>query len=321
MPACGKYFLMCISWHALPEGGRMGYTKRTLQELDLIDNFPSNAIASNEEVNEPFYRLLLSALLGRELKKIRVLAQKMIPPAKPGLRGIRMDVEVTEYDEGIVASIYNFEPHRRDQLHLPRHNRYCQARIDGRYVRSGLKDFSKIPNLYVITITNYDLFGRDYMMYTVRNRCEEVPEMGYDDGLKLLYFYTEGTKGGQAIKNMLTYFQDSESKNAVDEATRKIDSYVKRVKGLPEVEAGHMTLGDWVDGIVGGAKEEAVEKTSKEVTGSVTKKVTEENIKIFIETFQKYQDTKENAVEKIRVKFPEYADRAGEFVEKYWKEN
>ncbi len=43
---------------------------------------------------------------------------------------------------------------------------------------------------------------------------------------------------------MLTYSQNSESKNAVDEATKKINFYVSRVKNLPEVEAGYMTLGD-----------------------------------------------------------------------------
>ncbi len=52
----------------------MGYTRMKLQELNLIDDFLSNAIASNEEINEPFYRLLLSVLLGKELKKIRVLS-------------------------------------------------------------------------------------------------------------------------------------------------------------------------------------------------------------------------------------------------------
>ena len=46
----------------------MGYTKKTLQELDLIDNFLSNAIASNKELSGPFYRLLLSVLLGKELR-------------------------------------------------------------------------------------------------------------------------------------------------------------------------------------------------------------------------------------------------------------
>ncbi len=280
----------------------MGYTKKSLQELNLIDNFLSNAIASNEEMREPFYKLLLSVLLGKELKRVRVLAQQIVPAPSPELRGIRMDVEITEYDEGKVTNVYDFEPHLKDQFELPRHNRYYQAKIDGRYVRRGLKDFSNIPNLYVITITDYDLFGKDYMMYTVRNRCQEVPELPYDDGLQFLYFYTKGQKGGsQAIKNMLTYFQNSDSKNAVDDATRALDGYVSRIKRLPEVEGGYMTLGDWIDGI--------------------TEEVREEDIRLLLETMQEYKETKENAVIKLKEKYPDYADRAEELVDKYWNEN
>ncbi len=277
----------------------MGYTKKTLQELDLIDNFLSNAIASNRELGEPFYRLLLSVLLGKELKTVRVLAQQVIPAATPELRGIRMDVEITEYDEGTVTNIYDMEPHLKDGLsYLPS---VYQAKIDGRYVKRGLKDFSEIPNLYVITITNYDIFGRDYMMYTVRNKCEEIPDMEYDDGLQFIYFNTKGQKGGsQAIKNMLKYIQNSDSKNAVDDATRKIDYYVRKVKNLPEVEAGYMTLGDWIDSIVDSVKEE--------------------DIKVVVEILKELHETKDNAVLKIRSKFPEFANQAERLVEKYWKE-
>ena len=302
----------------------MGYTKKTLQELNLIDNFLSNAIASNQEINEPFYRLLLSVLLGKEIKEVRVLAQQIIPAATPELRGIRMDVEITEYDEGSVTSVYDLEPHLKDGLNLPRHNRYYQAKIDGRYVRRGVKDFSDIPNLYVITISNYDLFGKDYMMYTVRNRCEEIPELEYDDGLQFIYFYTKGKKGGsQEIKNMLRYIQNSDSKNAVDDATRKMDSYVMKVKNLPEVEAGYMTLGDWIDGIAEdireAVREEVKAEVREEVVDKVTREIQEQDIRTVIEMFQEYHETKERAVAKIRVKFPRYADMAEELLEKYWQ--
>lgn len=313
-----------------PEGGRMGYTKKSLQELDLIDNFLSNAIASNEEIREPFYRLLLSVLLGKELKEIRVLSQQMIPAAAPEQRGIRLDVEITEYEEGNVTNVYDLEPHLKDALHLPRHNRYYQAKIDGRYVKRGLKDFSKIPNLYIITITNYDLFGKDYMMYTVRNQCAEVPDLEYNDGLQFIYFYTKGQKGGsQAIKNMLTYLQNSDSKNAVDDATRIIDSYVKTVKKLPEVEAGYMTLGDWMDEIEEEIRESVLEefrdqmelrdKREQEVREELAQELREEHIKVFIETLQKYCDSKQEVEAELQEKYPAYADRAAELVERYWQ--
>lgn len=328
----------------------MGYTKKTLQELDLIDNFLSNAVASNKEINEPFYKLLLSVLLEKDIKTVKVLAQQIIPAATPELRGIRLDVEITEYDEARVMSVYDVEPHRKDQLHLPRHNRYYQAKIDGRYVKRGLKDFSQIPNLYVITITNYDLFGEDYMMYTVRNHCEEVPELNYDDGLQFIYFYTNGKKGGsQAIKNMLTYFQNSDSKNAVDDATRMIDTYVRKVKSLPEVEAGYMTVGDWMDEMAEEIREaiedevreetekkireetekrvreetekKVREEAEKKVREETEKRVREETIKVFIETLQEFLDSKEQAAAKVREKYPNYAEGAEELVERYWQKD
>ncbi len=74
-------------------------------------------------------------------------------------------------------------------------------------MKSGARDFGKIPNLYVLTILNFDPFGYDYMMYTVKNRCLEIPEMEYEDGL---HFYTNGTKGGnEEPHTLLQYLQDS----------------------------------------------------------------------------------------------------------------
>lgn len=124
---------------------------------------------------------------------------------------------------------------------LPKRNRFYQAKIDGRYLRSGEKDFDKLPNLYIITITNYDPFGEDYMMYTFRNQCEELPELPYEDGLRFIYFNTKGTKGGnEAIHNLLTYIQHSNEHSVTDDATREIHEYVKRVRVQPEVKLEYM---------------------------------------------------------------------------------
>ena len=40
-----------------------------------------------------------------------------------------------------------------------------------------------------------------------------MPELKYEDGLKFLYFNTTGTNGGnQALKNLLTYIQESKER-------------------------------------------------------------------------------------------------------------
>ncbi|MCI9255156.1 MAG: hypothetical protein HFI58_10140 [Lachnospiraceae bacterium] len=100
-----------------------------------------------------------------------------------------------------------------------------------------------------------------------------------------------------------------------------MDSYVEKVKNLPEVEAGFMTLGDWIDSIVEEAVEEAKRDMREEMAEEVTKEVREQDMKIIVEMLQEYNATKENAVIKLQAKFPQNAGLAAEIVEKYWQEN
>lgn len=245
----------------------MSYTNKTLEELNVLDDFLMNAIVTTPEVGEMFCRTVLSVLLQKKVGKVKVVSQRMIPPFTPEHRGIRMDVEIQEFetkDEGKVpASIYDLEPNLRRNIHLPRHNRFYQAKIDARHLKSGEENFVKLPDLYIITITNYDPFGYDYMMYCIKNQCAEISELYYDDGLEFIYFYTGGHKGGnESIKAMLNYFQNSRKENAIDEATREIDRIVEQVRIMPEVRNEYMTLED----IIYYERKEAAEETAKKIS-------------------------------------------------------
>lgn len=227
----------------------MSNSRKKLEDMDVIDNFLIGQLASDKVFGVDFCRRMLSTLLHRKIGSLRVISQKEIPALTPELRGIRMDVEVEEYgevqagEEPVTMNIYDIEPHLRNDIDLVRHNRFFQARIDSRGLESGTKDFSKMPNLYVLTILNFDPFGHDYMMYTVKNRCTEVPELEYEDGLCFCYFYTNGTKGGNVeLRTMLRYLQDSRAENATDSATREIHDYVSKVKVQPEVKQAYMRL-------------------------------------------------------------------------------
>lgn len=121
--------------------------------------------------------------------------------------------------------------------------RKWEKNFAGQYLKSGEVDYRKLPSLYVITITNYDPFGKGYMMYTIHNKCEEVPELIYDDGLRFIYFNTKGTKGGNAaIFNLLKYIQNSKVDNVADAATQQLHQYVSRVKVQPETWLEYMRI-------------------------------------------------------------------------------
>lgn len=233
----------------------MSYTNKSFEELDVLDDFLMNAVATDPQVGEPFCRTVLSVLLERKVGKLRIVAQRAISALTPGLRGIRMDVEVEEWVEdepsgmsrGLgegnsrIRNVYDLEPHLQNDTHFPKRNRFYQAKIDSRYMKSGEEDFRELPDLYVLTITNFDPFGYDYMMYSMSNRCNEVPELDYADGLKFIYFYTGGNKGGnEEIRAMLRYLQHSVSQNVTNESIREIHNCVSKVKILPEVKLEYM---------------------------------------------------------------------------------
>ena len=124
----------------------MSYTKRKLEELNVLDDFLLSVLAADEEEGEEFCRELLSILLQREIGQVKVITQKTIMALTPEHRGIRLDVEVNEEKSaevnGIQAlNVYDIESHLQNNTDFPRHNRFYQAKIDGRYLKSGEKDF------------------------------------------------------------------------------------------------------------------------------------------------------------------------------------
>lgn len=242
-----------LYWHFLTrlmEGGiRMNY-KEKFQEMDLLSNFMINTIATDPEVAEPFCKMLLRELLHRDVEKVRIVAEKIIVGDVPQNRGVRLDVEVDEYDESgeKIANVYDIEPHRDKEKDYPKKNRYSQAQIDKKHMKSGDKDFSHLPDLYLICITNYDPFGYNQMVYTIKNTCLEVPQMCYNDGVRILYFNTKGTEGGtESLKNFLNYLEESTDKNVVDEATKEAHKIVTQVKNR---RTDMTTVGDLIDNIV-----------------------------------------------------------------------
>ena len=238
------------------------------EELDVLDNYLINAVASDPEVAEPFFRRLLSVLLQRKVGKIKVEAEKFIPGTTSEKRGIRLDVEVDEYlSEGIgeptVTNVYDLEPHLQDGANFPKLMRFRQAKMDSRHMNRGDSDFDHMPDLYVILITNFDVFDRDYMMYTFKQTCKEEPDIIYDDGLTVLYFNANGTKGGSRdIENMLKYLQDSRNVMAVDEATKELDGYVESVKNNATLKGDYMDFGYLIDQYV---KSEVKSEVEREV--------------------------------------------------------
>lgn len=81
-------------------------------------------------------------------------------------------------------------------------------------------------------ILPYDPFGFDRMVYTVKNRCMEEPDMEYDDGALNLFLYTRGKIGAvsQELKELLYYLENTTWQNAVNDSLKEVQIMVDKIK-------------------------------------------------------------------------------------------
>lgn len=223
---------------------------RKLEDLNLIDNFLFQEMLSQEE-GEEFVRILLSTILGKTIRKVKIVSQKNILGLDTNKHGIRLDAYIQDIsdelipnlaDAELIPDIYDIEPNNTyEKESLPKRMRYYHGLIDTQLLSSGA-DYSSLPNMIIIVILPYDPFGKNRMVYTIRNLCSEDPGLPYDDGARKIFLYTKGTEGNpsQALKDMLKYIEKSTDDNVTNQDIASIQQLVKKVKNKKEVGINYM---------------------------------------------------------------------------------
>ena len=83
--------------------------------------------------------------------------------------------------------------------------------MDSKMMGRGDDKFEHMPEIYIITITDYDIFAKEGIVYNFANMCLEYPDLHYEDRLHF------------------------------------VDSLVSRVKNAEVVRGNYMTFGDVID--------------------------------------------------------------------------
>ena len=224
--------------------------RKTLEELNLLDNFLFNAMLTYPDTGEAFIRKLLETLFDRKFPHLKIHPQKTFIGLNTGLRGARLDVYIEEdgsvqiHDEAI-PTVYDVEPdHNKDAAQIkafPKRARFYHAAIDRVALKSG-ENFGKLKKVYVIFICDYDPFGCDRVLYTIKNKCLEEPELPYNDDAETRVLYTRGKKGNisKSLRQLLSYMENTNQSNAINEDLREIQLMVDQVKHDGEVSLQYM---------------------------------------------------------------------------------
>ena len=200
-------------------------------------------------IGEAFVREILKIIFQKEFGPLTVVPQKVYYGSDTDKHGARLDVylEETSGDGPGRATVYDMEPDNNSDKQsiaaLPKRTRFYHAKIDASSLKAG-ESYHSLKNVIVIIITPYDPFGLDHMVYTIQNKCLEIPEMPYDDGARTLYLYTKGTKGSppEVLKQLLHYMEHTSAENAKNDVLQSIDKMVRKVKEDGEVSLEYMKI-------------------------------------------------------------------------------
>lgn len=228
--------------------------RKKLAEMNLLDDFLFGSVVACPEIGERFVKILLKTIFGREFKYLSVTAQKVLYGTDSNLHGARLDVYIEPEEESLEgkAAVYDIEPDQKsseaDRKVLPRRVRFYHGKIAARSLNSGV-NYDGLKNVAVIMILPYDPFGLNRMVYTVKNKCLEEPEMDYEDGASTLFLYTRGTKGAsnESLKQMLHYMEESTYENAVNDDLREVHKMVEILKIDPETSISCVRLMEKID--------------------------------------------------------------------------
>lgn len=254
----------------------MSNVRKRIEELNLIEDFLFTEASCDKKTSEILMRLIIERATNLKVGRLVIEPQKTINGIDTTSHGIRMDVSIQEVTDanGSTIRLFDVEPNSIQKVHLPKRSRFYQALTDVKLLETGV-DYDKLPDMWTIWILPYDPFGMDFMLYSVKNIVEENPEIDYNDGVRKLFLYTRGKKGGtKALRNLLTYLENSLEENAVDEELKRLHTNVERLKCSKEVGVKYMQMQEVIKYKVEEEVEEILAQKIPEIEMKLREKIT-----------------------------------------------
>ncbi len=212
--------------------------KRTLQELNLSDDFLFSKVFSDAEV----CRQVLEKILKVKIKKIKfVESQKSIDLVMES-KAIRLDIYVQDEEE----TIYNVEMQRGKHKNLAKRSRYYQGSVDLDFIQKG-SDYLELCKSFVIFICTFDPFGKGRHIYSFENCCMEDQSLKLNDETTKIFLNTRGVMDDvdEEMKELLSYVENSTDTYVAQtksELVHQLHDRVNRIKQDKRLEVEYMTL-------------------------------------------------------------------------------
>ena len=199
-----------------------------IQKLRLIDDeLMELCLNDNIECAE----LLVRVILGRD--DLKITSAKTQITLKGVMREVRLDILAVD-DEG---RKYNIEFQRDNSGAVPERARYNSSMIDVNSLDKG-EEFTALPEVYVIFITENDVLGGGLPMYTIERVIAETGKP-FGDRSHIVYVNGKhrdaGTALGKLVHDIFCERPEEMYNSALAERVRYFKEDEEGVKNMSEV--------------------------------------------------------------------------------------
>lgn len=174
--------------------------RAVVARFNLMDDIFFSVVMEHNDAAE----YLLSKLLDKEIRVIENKTQYSIRNAET--HSIVLDALIQD-DSG---RLYNVEIQVGDQENHERRIRYYHTAIDWSVHKKG-KDYSKLPELYMLFISDFDPFEKNKVHYEIAHYVKDTG-LEYDNGIHIHYFNTV-VNDGTFLSELLQYLKYSDPNN------------------------------------------------------------------------------------------------------------
>lgn len=178
--------------------GTFEQKKALVAQFNLMDDTFFSVIMEHNDAAE----YLLTQLMGKPVKIIENKTQYSIRNAET--HSIVLDALVEDEEHNLC----DIEVQVGDRNNHERRLRYYGAAIDWSYLE---KDYSELPELYMIFISDFDPFEMNKIQYEIVQYIKGT-EVEYDNGIHIHYFNTK-VDDGTFLAELLQYMKNSDPQN------------------------------------------------------------------------------------------------------------
>lgn len=201
-------------------------TRKMVLAMTLMSDILFNAVMNN---NKECMEYILKIIMDKaDLQVHRVEVQHTVP--NPFSRGVRYDVFATDEQD----NEYDIEVQQADSGAVPKRGRYNSSMMDYMYLDKN-QYWNKLPNTYVIFITENDVLGGDLPIYHINRHIEELNYQPYGDGTQIIYVNgAYEVKEGEEKTALMTLIEDFRCANADNMKSAVLAARMRQIKNSEE---------------------------------------------------------------------------------------